>query len=149
VHAAVAQETQQMQTIALCFALAQRIEQNRITIESPLVDVFVDEGEILIYDPAGAENHVPDLRIAHLAVGQSDVSAGHGQAGIRVIFQERVKVRRGSAGDCVAFLSWIDTESIQDDEKYRRCLAQSFSFPVPADAAAPACNTPAAKSSAS
>ena len=39
-------------------------------IKLALVDIFVDQGQILKDDPAGAENHMADFRVAHLPAGK-------------------------------------------------------------------------------
>ena len=50
-----------MEPAASLFGFPQRIEQNRIFVEAPLVDVLVNQREVLVYDAPRAENHVAHL----------------------------------------------------------------------------------------
>ncbi len=134
VHAAVTQKTHEMEPIALTgFGLSQRIEQNLIVVELALVDIFVDQGQILIDDPAGAEDHMADFGIAHLARRQTDIDAGHGKTRVRIVAQHRIEIRRRSVEHRIAFFSRIDAESIQDDQNHGFAVTQDcFLSPSPA-----------------
>src|SRR3546814_19604412 len=67
--------------------------QLRIAEETAILDRGIDPGKVLIHHPAGADVHVPDLRIAHLAIGQADEAALALDPRVRALCQQALPGR--------------------------------------------------------
>ncbi len=92
VHAAVGDEPEKMQPLALC--ARERFLQNRIFFQLAIRDRFVDASQILINNPASAEIQVADFGVAHLSFGQSDIEAARAQFSVGIFAIELI-VKRG------------------------------------------------------
>ena len=72
VHAAGANQSEQMQGGPVLFAVFRCSQEFRILEEVAVSDLLGDSGQLLVYHPAGAHVHVADLGVAHLSVGKAD-----------------------------------------------------------------------------
>ena len=75
VHAAVGNQAEEMQALALLAAWAKAFFSTLFLRQRVFLDGLVDAGQVLVNDAAGAEVEVADLAVAHLAVGQADIHA--------------------------------------------------------------------------
>jgi len=82
-----------------------------------VLDRAADAGQILVDDSAGAEVHVADFRVAHLAVGQADVAPGTRDQGVRAIGPETVPRRGVGGGNGVGFADFAVAESVEHHEQ--------------------------------
>ena len=73
-------------------SLAMNPTQRRRLGEAAVGDRVADAHQLLLHHAAGADVHVADLGVAHLAVGQADVAAGGVQEGVRAGLPQLVKV---------------------------------------------------------
>src|SRR5687768_7323694 len=73
VNTAVSEKPHQVKPASLSSGRSQGIQKNLVVMKLALVDVLVNQGKVLINDPAGAENHVAYFRVAHLTVRKADV----------------------------------------------------------------------------
>ena len=83
VHTAGAHQTHQMDGLAGIDGSLHVLDQNRVLEHLAVLDGLGDEGELLVHDAASAHVGVANLRVAHLALGQTDghtgsVDGGHG-----------------------------------------------------------------------
>ena len=70
VHAAIRQQTQQMQPPFAGARLGHGIDQRRVLLELAVLDHQVDLGDVHVDDAAGADVEVPDFAVAHLPAGR-------------------------------------------------------------------------------
>ena len=99
--------------------ILHRLCENRIALETSVLDGAIDPGEILIDDPARADVEVTDLRVALLAGGQSDRLPCGGKRRVRPARPERVPVWLVGGGDRVAGRFRPITPAIDDDQDER------------------------------
>jgi hypothetical protein len=125
VHAAVADESQEMQPPPRLPGTGEGVPHDGIVIQRALGECLGNAGQILINDASGAEIEVAHFRIAHLALGQADIQAAGAQAAMRVSRQEMIVKRRLAqhGGIAVAFGAFgrarIDAPTVADDENDR------------------------------
>jgi hypothetical protein len=116
VDAAVGHEADQMNALGR----RERLSQNRVIGELISVHCLVDLREILDYHRSRPEVQMADLRIAHLALGQSDGATASSQGRVRVGRPQVVEHGRLGKGDGVT-RSWRgDPPTVQDHERRRR-----------------------------
>ena len=92
-HAAGRQQAQQMAAPPDCFSVAMKPFSAGLWPSSPSANRLVDARQVLHHDPAGAEIHVPDFGIAHLAVRQADIQLRGVQEGVRAGRPETIENR--------------------------------------------------------
>ena len=73
VHAAGAEQAENVQGAVRALDRRAGAEQRGVGQEAAIGDRGVDARQVLIDDAPGADVHVADFRIAHLAVRQADV----------------------------------------------------------------------------
>ena len=56
--------------------------KHRVASERAVGHGGIDAGQVLQDDPAGADGHVADLRVPHLALGQAHGGAGGGEQAV-------------------------------------------------------------------
>ena len=98
VHAAVGDEADEMECMAVAGTAVQRGRQDLVAEEVPLANVEVDARQVLVDDPPGAEVHVSDLGVAHLPGRQAHGLTARDQGCVRILFDElpvRRRVRPG------------------------------------------------------
>ena len=98
---------------------------NFVSIELAGGDGFVDSREVLKNDAPCAEIQMADFRVAHLAVGKSDIGAARAEFAARIIVikpivKRRAREKRGvSVFFCLAFAARINTPAVANDQHYR------------------------------
>ncbi len=65
-------------------AAGEDLPQDLVLGQGTVLDRLVDPGEVLHHDGPGTEVEMPDLRIAHLPLGEPDGTAAGGELGVRV-----------------------------------------------------------------
>src|SRR5205807_3122368 len=65
-----------------------------VSIELAAGDGFIDAGKVLKNDPARAQVEMADFRVAHLAIGKSDIGAARAKFAAGIIAIELI-VKRG------------------------------------------------------
>ena len=117
VHAAVGDEAHQVQPPARAVSGRRAGRAQRLVLEEAAVrDRIVDPGQVLLDDRAGAEVHVADLRVAHLAVGQADVATAGREGRVRVALPELVEDRRRRLAHRVSRPVRGQAPAVEDDE---------------------------------
>ena len=103
VDTAVGDQAHQVQAPA--GARARRLAgglQGGVLEEAAVGDRVVDPGQVLLDDRSRAEVEVPDLGVAHLALGKAHVAPAGRQGGVRVALPQTVEDRRRSLADRVS-----------------------------------------------
>ena len=77
----------------------------------------VDLHQVLVHHAAGAEVHVADLGVAHLAVGQADELAAGLQVAHRILGPEGVDMRRALGKDRVGIVVAAFTPAVENHQK--------------------------------
>ena len=123
-HAAIAAQAHQMQAMSL--GVLHGREQDGILKEVAGSDHLVDARDVHVDDSAGADVQMPDFAVAHLALGQTDVTARGVHQGVRKFTQQHVVGRLARGGDRIAFRDGGVTPAIQDGEDERLLLAVHY-----------------------
>src|SRR6185369_4963558 len=76
VDVARAGQPHEVQRPARALGGVDRLADDRVRVESAVLDAEVDADDVLVDDAPGAQVQVADLAVAHLSVGQADVVAG-------------------------------------------------------------------------
>ncbi|MCY1349202.1 hypothetical protein D9M69_353800 [compost metagenome] len=116
VHAAFGEQAHEVHGLAGGHGLVHGFDYHRVGEEVAVADRLGHAGEVLVNDAAGAEVHVADFGVAHLAVRQADI---HAAAGNQAIGQGRAQavVDRGLCGVNGIVLGAVTvTETVQDDQ---------------------------------
>ncbi len=116
VHAARPDEPDEVQAGAALGDRADRGQQRGVLPEGAVGDLSVDAGQVLEHGPARAQVEVPDLAVAHLAIGQPDGGAGGLQADVRPLGHQGPPARHVRRGDGVNRRVRPDAEAVDDDE---------------------------------
>ena len=95
VHAAVRQQSDEMQRAAAAGAAIHRCRERRVVKKASVADAAIDAGEILVHDAPRAQIHVAHFGIAHLALRQPHGCAARHERGVRVLV-DQLRVRRGA-----------------------------------------------------
>ncbi len=120
VHAAVGDEAEQVQSPARALARPLACRRQRLVFEEAAVgDRVVDPGQVLLDDRAGAEVEVADLGIAHLPIGQADVTPLGRELRVRKVAPEAIEYGRLSERDRVAGPRLGQPPAIEDDQGER------------------------------
>ena len=91
----------------------------RVVEKASIRDRRVDPGQILIHHPAGAQIHMPDFGVAHLAFRQTHTQAGGMHQRMRAIAQQRTPMRQVRLGHGVVGGILAMAPAIQDQQQYR------------------------------
>ena len=120
VDAAVGDQPEQVQAASRTLAGALAGGEQRLVLEEAAVgDRVVDPRQILFDDRPGAEVEVADLGVAHLAVGQADVTTLGRELRAREAAPEIVEDRRLGERDRVAGSGRRQTPAVEDDQRQR------------------------------
>jgi hypothetical protein len=99
-------------------ALPERGGKLREPREAAIGDRLVDARQVLQHHAAGADVHVADLRVAHLALGQSHEGLARLQEGVRRGRQELVPGRGLRLADRVVLALLSIAPAIEDAENH-------------------------------
>ena len=127
-HAAVAQQTHQVNGLAGLLGGIQGMDQGRFLKKLAVLNILGDTGQFLIHDTASAHIQVAHFTIAHLAVRQTHVHAAGAQLGIGVLGLQRVQMRRALLIDRIALMSRIDAEAIHNDQSRHGLIHKIIPF---------------------
>ena len=116
VHAAVGDEPDQVHALGA----RERRPQHLVLGERPVLDRVVDARQVLTDDRAGAEVEVPDLRVAHLPVGQPDGAPAGRQLRVRVARPQLVEDRRVGQRDRVARARRREPPAVEHHQRHAR-----------------------------
>src|SRR5579859_2012096 len=75
-----------------------------------------DTGKLLQHALARADVEMPDLRVAHLALGQANRRTGGGDLGVRPLPLDGVQVRLAREGDGVGVGARVDSVAIHHNQ---------------------------------
>jgi hypothetical protein len=118
VHAAGRKQAHHVQRAVVLDRLLAGVDQLRVVEEAAAVDRGVDPGQLLVHHPAGADVHVADLGVAHLAVGQADEAAlGVDQRG-RAGLPQPAPVGHIGLGDGVVARILAVAPAVQDQQDH-------------------------------
>ncbi|MNC47129.1 hypothetical protein D3C75_961740 [compost metagenome] len=95
--------------------------------EVTVFDLFIQTGQVLIHDAAGAEVHVTDFRVTHLAIRQADIQTGSGNQGMGLLLPQTVHDRRFGVQDRVVLLLFPVAVTVQDHQYHGLFLARHCS----------------------
>ena len=98
----------------LALSAAMKSPSAGIPVEAAVGDRRVDARQILHHDAAGADIHVADLGIPHLAVGQADIVLARLQLRVRAVRHEAVPIRRPGQEDGVVVAVGALAPAVQD-----------------------------------
>ena len=116
VHAAMGAEAHEMELSAAVFHIIVCRAYLLIVEELVVAAGHIDLHEVLIYDSTGAEIHVADLRVAHLAVGQADVLATGLEVGHGVFRAETVDEGGALRVDCIRMVVASFSPAVQNHQ---------------------------------
>ena len=116
VDAAGRGEAQHVQRRIIALRHGHRVAEHGIAREFAGRDRVVDAREVLIDHAARPDVEVADLRVAHLAFGQSDMQFGRVDRRMRRRGQQVVPVGHRSAADRVVRRCLATAESVQDQQ---------------------------------
>ena len=114
VHAAGAEQADQMADATGCLEVVDKSGQRRILSQRAVGHRRVDARQILHDDTPGAQVHVPDLGIAHLALGQTHFLGRGIQARARTRGDQTVPGRCLGQGNGVVGGRFAVAPSVQD-----------------------------------
>ena len=100
-HAAGRRKAHQMAGAAALLQRRDQLGQDRVLGERAVLDGVVDARQVRHGDAAGAEVHVADLGIAHLALGQADEALGGVDQALRAGRDQAIVVGRARIEDGV------------------------------------------------
>ena len=129
VHAARRQQPDQMAGAAAGFEGFGEAPEDRALLQGAVGQRGVNAHQILHHHPAGADVHVADLGIAHLAGRQPDVGGGGVKERVGALGHEAVPGRRRGQGDGVVVGLGAHPPAVQDtqhDGPGRRPLGVGF-----------------------
>ena len=117
VHAARREQAEQVHGTAGGDGGIDGCGQHGVAGQLVVLDGLGDAREVLIDDAPGAEVHVADFGVAHLAVGQPDILAVGVQQGGGIALLQRVHDRRPGAIDGVVLGVVVLTVAIEDQQR--------------------------------
>ncbi len=116
VHAAGREQAKHVQDVPARLGRLARRDQLGGPEEAAVLDGRIDAGQILIDDPAGAQVHVADLGVAHLAIRQADVAAFGVDQGVRRGGQQASPIRQFRLRQRIVGGIFTMTPAIQDQQ---------------------------------
>jgi hypothetical protein len=117
VHAARRQQAEQVQGAAGSLRRLAGGDQFGIGVEAAVLDRGVHAREVLVDDAAGADVHVADFGIAHLAVRQADVFALGVHQGVRAVGEQAAPVRQPGLGQGVVLGLLAMAPAVEDQQQ--------------------------------
>ena len=127
-HAAVAQQTHQVNGLAGLLGGIQGMDQGRFLKKLAVLNILGDTGQFLIHDTASAHIQVAHFAIAHLAVRQTHVHAAGAQLGIGVLGLQCVQMWGTLLIDRIALMSRIDAEAIHNNQSRHGLIHKIIPF---------------------
>ena len=116
VHPAVRHEPDEVQGVPVAGAAGHRGGERGIPEEVAVADAAVDARQVLVHHAAGAEVHVPDLGVPHLAGGEAYRLAARDEAAVRAAVEQLLVDRRVREADGVPIRALAESPPVEDDE---------------------------------
>ncbi len=122
VNAAVGQQAHEVHGLAGGDCFIHRRADRRVLEELAVADRFGHACEVLVYHSSGAEVHVADFRVAHLAVRQTHVHTGTGDQAVGYGGSQAVEYRLVGRVHGVVVVAFTVSEAIENyqDQRFRR-----------------------------
>ncbi|MNP10208.1 hypothetical protein D3C76_1023490 [compost metagenome] len=122
VHAAIGQQAHEVHGFTGGDGFVHGGADGRVLEELAVADRFGHAGEVLVHHAAGAEIHVADLGVAHLAVRQANVHAAAGNQAVGHGGPQTIQYRLLRRKDGVGFRALTVTEAVENnqDQRFRR-----------------------------
>lgn len=119
VDAAIGAEPEQMEGAALTQQPISQLVQGRVGRQAAIAYGLADPHQLLTDDPAGANREMAHLRIAHLAVRQTHLSAAGLNQGVGIGLPEGIHHRCAGRMDRVVTCVFPKAPAIKDGQHYR------------------------------
>ncbi len=149
VHAPGGDEPEQVHGAAALGGPAEGAEEHLVGEEGAVADRRVHALQVLEEDAPGADREVPDLRVAHLAVGQADRLPGGTELRRRIPAAEIVEDGRARQLDGVPGPGGSEAPAVEDDERYEREPARQIAAKLSGSRDAPPTSAPSTSGCAS
>ncbi|MND93237.1 hypothetical protein D3C80_854180 [compost metagenome] len=122
VYAAIGQQAHEVHGFSGGDRFVHGSADGRILEELAVADRFGDASEVLIHHAAGAEVHVTDFGVAHLAIRKADVHAAARDQAVRHGGPQAVQYGLLRGEDSVGFRAVTVTEAVENhqDQRFRR-----------------------------
>ena len=120
VNTAIRNESDQVEAVSM--GGLDNFLEDRITVESAILNSEIDAGELLIDDATCAEIEMSYLGVSHLALGQADLEparleSGLGVSGVELIMHWGRGQKGGISLDGGALpASWIDPPTVTNEK---------------------------------
>jgi hypothetical protein len=128
-HTARRHQAEQMTGAAAVFEFFDQFHKGRCAIDLAFGDRVVDARQVLHHHASGADIEMPDLGIAHLAVGQADLLAGGAQEAVRAGLPKPVEGRRFGLAHGVVGRVVAPAPAVENDQHHRPPLLH-VAFPL-------------------
>jgi len=127
VDATVRQQAHDVHGLAGGDCFIYRRAEGRVLEELAIADRFGDTGEVLIDHSSGAEIHVADFRVAHLAIRQAHVHARTGDQAVGLAGGQTVQYGLVGRVHGVVVVAFTVSEAIENyqDQGFRRSSHRS------------------------
>ena len=119
VHAPRTEQAEDMQRAGGGLRRGASLQQCGVVEKAAVRDGGVDTRQVLVDDAAGADVHVADFGVAHLAVRQADVQAMGLDQRMRIVGQQLAPVRQVGQRQRVAGLVLAIAPAIENQQQHR------------------------------
>ena len=120
VNTAIRNESDQVEAVVM--GGLDNFLEDRIAVESAILNGEIDAGELLIDDATCAEIEMAHLRVSHLAFGQADLEPARLESGLGVGGVELIMHRGGGQEGSISLeggalpASWIDPPTVTNEK---------------------------------
>jgi hypothetical protein len=115
-NTAIRQQAENMYGFVIGDSSVDGFDVHRIGEEITVADGFVDAGEALVNDAPGAEGHMADFAVTHLAFRQADIQTGGGNEAFGIIGPELVPHRGICRINRVVFGVFRMAKAVEDNQ---------------------------------
>src|SRR5437870_12253178 len=103
VHTAIREQAEKMQPSAAGTRMLHGSQQHRIAEKLAILDHHIDLSDVHVNDAASADVEMAHFAVAHLSVGQADITSGCASEGVGIFTQKLVICRLVWQRDAVGF----------------------------------------------
>ena len=128
VYAAIGEQTHEVDGAPSLDGPVEGGREHLVVLDGAVLAGVVDARELLGYHAPGAHVQVPDLGVAHLAVGQPHIAPRRAQSRVRAIFPRSGKERLVGQLDGVARPCGCQPIAVHDRQKHRFHRMRPFMF---------------------
>ena len=118
VHSPIAEQAQQVQCMAV-LSLIHGSQQHFVLFNAAIGNGMSDPGQALINDPAGADGHMANFRVAHLAFRQPYSLAAAQQPGVGIMGKVIIQIRCIGRGRRIRRTGRGYAPPVQNHQHYR------------------------------